>query len=55
MIQFLYCLWTGLEDALIFLAMWLGCALLLWAGEERSARLREQNPDPDPDPEDPAP
>ena len=53
MIQFLYCLWTGLENALILLAMWLGCGLLLWAGEERSARLREQNPDPYP--EDPAP
>ena len=51
--QLYYGLWLGLQDAFILLAMWLGCGLLLWAGEERSARLREQNPDPDP--EDPAP
>ena len=47
MIKFFYCLWIGLQDGLMLLAMWGGCSLLLWAGEEYRAYREAKNPSPE--------
>jgi hypothetical protein len=44
MIEELYCLWLGLQDAATLLAMWFGASALLWWSEEIRIRREDRNP-----------